>query len=314
MTLKRLDLRPDLGRLIREQLRRALQRRDLDGRIPRRLRSRGQIELDARIVRPKCREPLVRPNRGGVRALHLDRGIGRPRCRRVLPRLRDRIVGERLPERRVRRQRERGRRARVLLHDLCDVHVLLQILSLRAFERRELREPLRILRPERRVRGQCADRLLRTLLVLVRSREVVPGLRVGRILLRLLQRARDRRPARAALEEVVEEVAEARVVSGADAEEDEAAGEDDRQEDEDPLRLAPDPGEEEGLLGGAQLPATALGGAASIRLRALAALRRSSCHTNPPLSYRASPSTRVVMTRSGLPPRTTAAAGSSTGW
>src|SRR5205085_11415721 len=84
----------------------------------------------------------------------------------------------------------------------------------------------------------------------------------------------------------------------------------------DPLRRAPELGEEEGLLGGAQVPAAAGAalGTASIRLRAFAALCRSSCHSNPPLSYRASPSTRVAITRSGLPPKTTAAAGSSHGW
>ena len=50
-----------------------------------------------------------------------------------------------------------------------------------------------------------------------------------------------------------------------------------------------------------------------MRLRAADAASISSCHSNPPLSYRASPSTRVARTRSGLPPYTTAAAGSSHG-
>src|SRR5205823_4225487 len=98
-------------------------------------------------------------------------------------------------------------------------------------------------------------------------------------------------------------------------EEDEAARKDEREEHEHPPRLTANAGEEQLLLAGAQLTAaTALPAVApSIRLRAAAALCCSSCHSNPPFSYRGSPSTRVLRTRSELPPNTTAAAGSSTG-
>src|SRR5947207_1893664 len=83
----------------------------------------------------------------------------------------------------------------------------------------------------------------------VRGRECSPCLWLLRMLLRPFQRVLDgraRRRAAARAEDVevaAEEVAEAGRARP-DAEEDEAGGEDEREEDEDPLRLAPQAREE----------------------------------------------------------------------
>ena len=101
---------------------------------------------------------------------------------------------------------------------------------------------------------------------------------------------------------VAKDVADARALVGADPEDDEAEAEDECEEDEHPLRVASQPREEEGVLDRYEV-AVALGAAGcSIRPRAADAASISSCHSDPPLSYLASPSTRVARTRSGAPP------------
>jgi hypothetical protein len=79
------------------------------------------------------------------------------------------------------------------------------------------------------------------------------------------------------------------VRAGADAEEDEAGGEDEREEDEHPLGVHAQPREEELVLPALVLDALglrlALGGRlryASIRLRAALAMLRTSCHALSP--------------------------------
>src|SRR5262249_59393857 len=109
--------------------------------------------------------------------------------------------------------------------------------------------------------------------------------------------------------------------AGPDAEECEAEAEDDDHQRERPLRLRSEASEEEGALYRARGPAAAAAGAAGATPAGGASMARlarcaaavNSCHSNPPFSYRASPSTNVATTRSGAPPKTTAPAGSSQG-
>src|SRR5262249_10958018 len=153
--------------------------------------------------------------------------------------------------------------------------------------RGELGERAVVLRPHGRVLLERRDRLVVLTLLLEGRGEVAVRLRAVRVLRDLLLRIRDRHSRRAAAEGVdaVEEILEA-VGARPDGEEREREGEDDCEERECPLRLTADAGEEEVLLGGAQLAtAGALAGLARSRLRALAAFRCSSCHSVPPLSY-----------------------------
>src|SRR5207253_1493412 len=96
---------------------------------------------------------------------------------------------------------------------------------------------------------------------------------------------------------------------------DEADHEDEREQDEHPLRLPAQAREEHLLLYGAVAAAAASACSllASMRLRALAAALRSSYQGNTSFRYLSSPSTRVASTNCGEPPNTTAAAGSSHG-
>ena len=184
-------------------------------------------------------------------------------------------------------------------------------------EARQLGQRGGVLRPQLGVGLERGDRLVVPVLRLERGREVVEALRLLRMLRHGLLQLGDRSAAAGAAAEerepVVEDVADPGR-AGADSERDEADREHDRERDEHPLRVGAQAREEESVVG-VYLGDAATGplAVASIRLRALVALRFSSCHRNPPLSYRASPSTRVVVTDCGEPPKTRAAAGSSHG-
>ena len=184
----------------------------------------------------------------------------------------------------------------------------------------ELGERALVLRPQRGVALERAHRVLRPLLLLVGGREVAPGRRVVRVLRDLLLQARDRRAAaRAEVEGVLERVADPGR-AGADAEEDEAERERRRRAARRPTSRGP------GGAGRRAPPATAAASACAelplrCEARAFCAGRRLRCCV--PLATAAPrfpsgsgclPSTIVSSTRSGEPPKTTAAAGSSTGW
>src|SRR5918996_2509821 len=182
--------------------------------------------------------------------------------------------------------------------------------SLRPPQNGELLEAVRVVRPQLRVALEGGDRLRDAALALESVRELELRVGVARVLFDLLASLVDRRAALGAslLQDVLEDVAEAGAGdAGADAENDEAQPEREREESKDPLRPAPQPGEEHQVFG------CTSGSALSMHARAAAALRRSSSQSNPPLSYRGSPSTTVSSTRSGEPPKTTATAGSSHG-
>ena len=203
----------------------------------------------------------------------------------------------------------------------ASVHLRLQGGCLLRVLRGELRERVGVLRLQRRVALECRDRVGGLVLLLEGGRERAPVGRVARIGVRLLLKVRDVRAARAArAEEVLQRIADTRS-AGADAEQRERGRECDCQPDVDPLGVVSQAREEQLVLPlGRLLAARRLRRrcyrccGASIRPRAALAVLRTSCHSLSPVRYLVLPSTTVSSTRSGEPPNTTAAAGSSTGW
>src|SRR6266540_2533335 len=248
----------------------------------------ANIRLDRGVVRA-LRELLVGRQRRLGRALVLGVGLLRDGAAVALEDARDRIVAERLAELRRRRHAEDRARARQGLIEKGHLGLLEIVGGLRRLDRPEVRQRLRVLRPERDVLLVRGDRLGEPPFPLVRRRELLLSSRVARILVHLLLSLLDRgRGAPPAAQAVPEEVAEVES-AGADPEEDEAGAEDDDHDREGPLRLLPQAREEQRVLDYARGAAAAAGasagaGGASMARLALCAAAVSSCHSKPPFS------------------------------
>jgi len=298
---------------------------DRHGGVAGRLCGLAELHLCGRVVRRQRGDLLVDPlcARRGLAVL-LDQACG-ARARVAGERLRDRALEagravEDLAERRRRRGRERGRRVGDLRGRLGVLCLGGKVARLRAVLRRELLQRARVLGAQRGVAREGGDRVRRAVLLLVRGGEVAPVGGVLRVLVDLVLEVRDRWAAAAVRVEEVLQRARDTARAGADTQEREGGGEADRQEDVDPLRVVPEPREEQLLLPLRRLLAVRLrrrrygSRRPSICPRAALAMLRTSGHSLSPVRYLVVPSTIVSSTRSGEPPYTTAAAGSSTGW
>src|SRR3954469_11076671 len=245
---KLLDERPDLARVGRVwfQLQVVLVARHRGLDVARLLSGLRHLEPGARIVRLQRRHLLVgadgvRERELRLRLKILNRGV-RVRRGRLLQLVRADRLAElaRRQEARARR-RELGRLVRRLV--LPEV-----VLRLGQLEPAELVPGGDVLRLLDRVLLQRRDRVRRVVLALVRGREVAVALRFVRVLLDLLLRLRDRRAAAREDVQAGEELVEAAVRAGADAEEGEGDTEEDCEDEIHGLRLAPHPDEEELLI------------------------------------------------------------------
>ena len=129
----------------------------------------------------------------------------------------------------------------------------------------ELLQRVGVMRPELHVPLERGDRLVGLVLVRERRRQLAPGGCVGRVLGDLVARVGFRRPRRGAA--AVEDVADTGSAAAADPEDHEADPEDEREEDEHPLRLPPELGEEHLRLDGGELRRRPRAGAATARAR-----------------------------------------------
>ena len=146
-------------------------------------------------------------------------------------------------------------------------------------------ECVHVLRAELAVLRPGGDRLAYAPLLLERTRQILAGDGIQRMLAHLALRLRDGRAGTAAPSEgVANQLAEVET-AGADPEEDEPAPEDEDEEHERPLRLIAQAGEEHRVLRYALGAATGLAaGWASMARLALCAAAVSSCQSIPPLS------------------------------
>src|SRR3990170_3837662 len=285
------------------------------------VRGLRELDVEGRLVGNQLDQPLEYGHLRLVGRGCLLPGRVRPGPGRGLECLHDRVVAERSEE--AARAGEGECRGRDVPARDLDEEVLREppgVRRLDVVQRCELAQAARVLGAHLRVALEDVDRLIVAAGGLERRGELGESLRVVRALIDLLLRVRDGRPRVAPAEDVGEDVADTRPAdAGADAQRDEAERENPREEGEYPLAPAAEPREEELVLV-ARLLLLGPGGypllrllCASIRPRALAAASRSSCHPEPPLVERGTPSTMVRHTRSGVPPKTTATSGSSHG-
>src|SRR5581483_9356561 len=291
LRLERLDLLLRVRHLVveRRELDELLVGRDRRRRLARVLGRLRELQLRGRLGGLQLRDLRVDVRKGGGGRLPgvegllvlLLRAAARGRCERVLD------AAERPTERR-RVGRGEGRPLGALDGSQRGLGFLGLDRALLRVVRRELRQPVDVPGPKLRVRLPGADGVVEVALRVVGSCEVVPRLGVLRVLLGLLQRLAHRRSP-AASADAAEDVAQPADVRRSDSEEDEAAGEDDREEDEHPLRLLADAIEEQRVL----VPLSSrvlVAPTALLVAHRWAALRRGACHVaNKPSVLRRRP-------------------------
>ena len=288
--LETLQLRADAHRkrIVRRDPQELLVRADGRLGIACELSGVRDLELKLWIVRPVGGDSLVDRLRGAVRDLRLLVELVQPLARLDRDELRKRIGADLPSEPRLGRgKEERALEERSRL-GLCGCRLALETVRLREVEAGELRQRVRVLRPQLRVPLERRDRLLELPVVPERGGEIPVRLRVLRVLLDSLARITRVGAARgrAAADErdlAVEDLADPGR-AGADAEDDEAEPENGCEQDEDPLRLTTKPGEEERRLDYARAAGAAWAGDLSMARLALAAAAISSCHWDSPLS------------------------------
>src|SRR5438477_1880696 len=285
---QRLDPVPDLRlrRRVEVEREQTLVRIDGDLRLVQRLTSLGEQEERLLVLRLELDDLLVRGDCLRRSGLVLRRGGLELSVRLVRGSRGNRVLSERLAEL-SRRRPERGSYAGLRLGERGELSLLEVEIGLGQLEIAETTESGHVLRPEPPVREPGGDGLVRAALVLQDLGESTPGRRVERPLAHRLLGLRQRARRGTLVAECVAQQLSEVEPAGANTEKDEPAREHEDQNDERPLRLVAQAGEEHRVIGyasGAATTGSAAGGTASMARLALCAAAVSSCQSIPPFS------------------------------